>query len=164
MSADLSAVAHRLDNGMVVVTAAAGDQRAGCLVGFHGQCSISPPRYAVWLSTANHTHPVAASSEILVVHFLTADDHDLAELFGGTTGDDIDKFDLVEWHEGPGGVPLLDACPHRLIARRVAWLDGVGDHSCAICEPLEVSIGSFVPLGLAGVEDIDAGHGADESG
>ena len=163
MGADLASIAHRLDTAMVIVTAASGDRRAGCLVGFHGQCSISPPRYAVWISTANHTHPVAASAEVLAVHFLTADDHDLAELFGGETGDDVDKFGLVEWHAGPGGVPLLDACPHRLIGRRVAWHEGIGDHTCAVCEPLDVRIGEFVPLGLTDVEDVDAGHPADES-
>ena len=31
---------------MVVVTTAQGDERAGCLVGFHAQSSIEPPRYA----------------------------------------------------------------------------------------------------------------------
>ncbi|MCT1909143.1 hypothetical protein ACH0CV_13930 [Brachybacterium paraconglomeratum] len=39
------------DPAMVVVTTAAGGERAGCLVGFHAQSSISPERYCLWLST-----------------------------------------------------------------------------------------------------------------
>ena len=45
----------RLDPPMIVVTTVSGDQRAGCLAGFHTQCSVDPPRYAIWLSKANHT-------------------------------------------------------------------------------------------------------------
>ena len=48
-----------LDPPMVVVTAAAGGERAGCLVGFHSQSSIEPARCCVWLSKANHTYRVA---------------------------------------------------------------------------------------------------------
>ena len=39
-----------LDAAMVVVTVAVGDERDGCLVGFHSQSSIDPRRYVVWLS------------------------------------------------------------------------------------------------------------------
>ena len=47
------------NGAMVVVTAAVGEDRAGCLVGFHNQTSIEPRRYTVWLSKANHTYRVA---------------------------------------------------------------------------------------------------------
>ena len=39
-----------LDPPMAVVTAASGGERAGCLVGFHAQCSIDPPRFLVDVS------------------------------------------------------------------------------------------------------------------
>jgi flavin reductase (DIM6/NTAB) family NADH-FMN oxidoreductase RutF len=40
-----------LDYPMAIVTsAAAEDDRAGCLVGFTTQCSLNPPRYLVCIS------------------------------------------------------------------------------------------------------------------
>ena len=53
------ALMAQLDQPLVVVTTAAGDERAGCVVGFHVQCSIEPRRVAVWLSKANHTFRVS---------------------------------------------------------------------------------------------------------
>ena len=51
------------DPPAVVVTTAADDDRAGCLVTFDAPCSIEPPRYAVWLSRANHTAAVAERAD-----------------------------------------------------------------------------------------------------
>ena len=136
-----AALMGRLDHPMVVVTTAMGEARSGCLVGFHSQCSIDPPRYAVWISRANHTWTVAALAEHFAVHLLHPDDHDLAELFGSATGDEIDKFDRCEWRPGPGGVPLLARCPDRLVGRRTAMVDAGTDHVAVVLEPLEVSVG-----------------------
>ena len=98
-----------LDAPMVVVTTAVAGERAGCLVGFHAQSAIDPQRYCLWLSKANHTYRVALRSTYLAVHFLTADDLDLAEHFGTRTGEDDDKFVDLATQDGPDGVPLLDA-------------------------------------------------------
>ena len=119
-----------LDNPLVVVTTAEAGERAGCLVGFHAQSSIEPQRYCVWLSKANHTYRVALRATHLAIHFLTADDLPLAELFGDQTGDTVDKFAGLRVSPGPGGVPVLADCPHWLVARRVALLDEGGDHVC----------------------------------
>jgi flavin reductase (DIM6/NTAB) family NADH-FMN oxidoreductase RutF len=147
------------DTAMVVVTTVAGGERAGCLVGFHTQCSIEPPRYAVWLSKANHT----CRASTFAVHFLDRDQHDLAELFGGRSGDDVDKFGLCAWDEGPDGVPLLRDCTRRIVGRRVALLDEGSDHVCVVVEPARADgEGSRHPLRLSDVGDIDPGHEAEE--
>ena len=92
-----------LDQPSYVVTAADGDERAGCLVGFATQCSIEPLRFAVWLSKLNHTYRVARSSSGLVVHLLREGDAELARHFGGETGDEVDKFSGLDWSPGPDG-------------------------------------------------------------
>ena len=66
------AVVKRLDDPLIVVTTASDDERAGCLVGFHTQCSIEPLRYAIWLSKANVTYRVGLFASHLAVHFLIA--------------------------------------------------------------------------------------------
>jgi flavin reductase (DIM6/NTAB) family NADH-FMN oxidoreductase RutF len=148
---------------MVVVTTAAGAQRAGCLVGFHGQTSIEPRRYGVWLSKANHTYRVALLAGHLAVHFLTDADRDLAELFGGVSGDDVDKFATCGWAPGPHGVPLLQRCPNRMVMARTTLLDDGGDHVVVGGPPIAAhSAGDFTPLRFADVRHLHPGHEADE--
>jgi flavin reductase (DIM6/NTAB) family NADH-FMN oxidoreductase RutF len=152
-----------LDAALVVVTVAAGDERAGCLVGFHTQTSIDPVRYSVWLSKANRTFDVALHATHLGIHLLTDGDHDLARLFGGVSSDEVDKFARVPVETSVGGVPVLGACPHRMVVRITAVLDEGGDHVCFVTAPVEVtSAGRFDPLRLSAVDDIDPGHEADE--
>jgi flavin reductase (DIM6/NTAB) family NADH-FMN oxidoreductase RutF len=159
----LASLLSPLDPAMVVVTTVAGDERAGCLVGFHAQCSIDPERYVVWLSKANHTSRVGLRASVFGVHLLDRSQRHLAELFGTTSGDDLDKFSRCAWSAGPDGVPLLDDCPHRFAGRRIALLDEGSDHVCLVVEPVEVSTGGALdPLRLSDVQDLDPGHGAEE--
>ena len=97
-----------LDYSMLIVTAAAAGHRAGCLVGFATQCSVDPPRYLVCLSRKNRTFRIAQHSDGLIVHFPSPQQSRLVELFGGETGDEVDKFERCSWRPGPGGVPVLD--------------------------------------------------------
>lgn len=152
------------DPAMIVVTAAADGERAGCLVGFHSQSSIDPRRYSVWLSKANRTYSVAMRASHLGVHFLTTTDFAIAELFGGHSGDDVDKFARVAWESGAGGVPLLTDLPHFFVGHRVGIEDGGGDH---VCVTLEVSSeaapsGAFEPLRLSDATHIVPSHDAGE--
>ena len=148
---------------MVVVTTAVAGERAGCLVGFHAQSAIDPKRYCIWLSKSNHTYRVALRSTHLTVHFLTADDLDVAERFGTLTGEDTDKFEGLVVRHGPDGVPLLERCPHRLTLRRVVLVDEGGDHVCLAAECLEAEApGPFAPLRLSRVTHLVPGHDSDE--
>jgi flavin reductase (DIM6/NTAB) family NADH-FMN oxidoreductase RutF len=154
----------RADPAMVILTTVAGGERSGCLVGFHCQCSIDPPRYAVWISRANHTFVVAAHAHVFGVHFVPAARRDLAELFGGETGDEVDKLARCDWGAGPGGVPLLDGCPDRFVGELVAWLEVDADHACVVMAPVESTVGDRAPrLHLADVADVDPGHEASEA-
>lgn len=148
----------RLDHPMAVVTTVSGRERAGCLVGFHAQCGIEPPEYAIWISKANHTYRVAAMAETFAVHFLGSADRDLAELFGTTTGNEVDKFERCSWVRGPEGVPVLDEVENRFVGRRTALLDAGSDHVCILLAPLEASAGTTELLWLGEVTDLDAGH------
>ena len=163
MAERFDALVGGFDGPMAIVTTAAGAERAGCLVGFHSQSSIDPRRYAVWLSKANHTFRVAVLATHFAVHLPTPDAYDLAELFGGLSGDDVDKFARCRWQPGSEGVPLLVRCPHRLVVRKTALLDEGGDHVCLVTEPVEVhGEGPFEPLRLRDVLAITPGHEASE--
>lgn len=123
-----------LDDTVFVVTTVAGDERAGCLVGFATQASIDPSRFLVGLSVANRTFRVACGARHLAVHVLGSESAALARLFGGETGDEVDKFARCAWHVGPHGLPVLDEA--------VAWFGGrildrtpFGDHTGFLLEP-----------------------------
>jgi flavin reductase (DIM6/NTAB) family NADH-FMN oxidoreductase RutF len=125
----------KFDYPMFIVTAAAGDERAGCLVGFATQCSIDPPRFIVCLSDKNRTFHVAQQASALVVHAVPEGADELAALFGSQTGDDVDKFALCEWRPGPEGAPILADCGNWFAGRILERVD-VGDHWAFLLEPL----------------------------
>jgi flavin reductase (DIM6/NTAB) family NADH-FMN oxidoreductase RutF len=128
-----------LDYPMFIVTTVAGDdgERSGCLIGFATQISIKPPRFLAGLSEKNKTFRVAQRAGHLGIHFVPDDGtgEALAELFGSETGDEVDKFSRCAWHEGPGGVPVLDELPNWFVGRIVERVDG-GDHTAFILEPV----------------------------
>jgi flavin reductase (DIM6/NTAB) family NADH-FMN oxidoreductase RutF len=124
-----------LEYPMFIVTARAGGEPLGCLVGFATQTSIDPPRFAVCLSHNNRTYRRGRDAELLGVHAVPEDAAELAELFGGETGDEVDKFERCAWHEGPGGVPILDDCRNWFVGR-VLWRHDAGDHDAFLLEPV----------------------------
>jgi flavin reductase (DIM6/NTAB) family NADH-FMN oxidoreductase RutF len=124
-----------LDYPMFIVTARAGDELAGCLVGFATQCSIDPVRFIACLSDKNRTFRVAQQTDVLAVHLVPEGGEELAELFGEQTGDEVDKFSQVPWTPGPGGVPVLDDCGSWFAGRILNRLD-TGDHWAFVLEPV----------------------------
>jgi flavin reductase (DIM6/NTAB) family NADH-FMN oxidoreductase RutF len=164
MSSDaFDALAAGTDPAMLVVTTADGEERGGCLVGFHCQSSIDPPRYSVWLSKANHTYRLALRATHLGLHFLDEEDHALAEHFGTLTGDDVDKLAGIGVEPGPHGVPLLAEVPARLVVRRLALLDEGGDHVCLTTEPVRVDgRPPAAPLRLSACNGLTPGHSNEE--
>lgn len=154
------ALTGRLDYPMLLVTTAVGDTRAGCLVGFSTQCSIDPPRFIVCLSDKNRTTRIAWDSKGLAVHFPPADAHELAELFGAQTSDDIDKFARCAWHTGPLGLPIIDAC-RRWFVGEVVERRRVGDHIAFVLHPVAAGDdGSEATLRFDHVKDLEPGHDA----
>ena len=157
---DLGPFTEAADPSMLVVTAGSGAGSSGCLVGFHTQCSIDPPRYAVALSKANHTYSVAVDSSVLGVNLLAASQVAVARLFGGETADDgTDKFDLCDWVEGPGGVRLVSGSRAWLVGTVLHRID-VGDHVIHVLEPVEVGttpVGG-APLRHRAARSIHPGH------
>jgi flavin reductase (DIM6/NTAB) family NADH-FMN oxidoreductase RutF len=128
------ALAGDLEYPMFIATVGDGDERAGCLVGFATQCSIDPPRFLACISVRNRTYRVARGAEAMAVHLVPQDADDLVELFGGETGDDVDKFKRCDWHEGPHGLPIIDRCGSWFAGRVLERLD-LGDHCGFLLEP-----------------------------
>jgi flavin reductase (DIM6/NTAB) family NADH-FMN oxidoreductase RutF len=148
---------------LIVLTTAAEDEPAGCLVGFHAQSSITPQHYCVWLSKANHTYRVSLRAARFAIHFLREDDFALAEHFGTLSGDETDKFAGIDVGLDQNGVPLLRGCPNRMSLERIAVLDDGSDHVCLTTRVSSAqTTGSFVPLRVSSATQLVPGHGSDE--
>ena len=151
-----------VDPPLVVVTTAAEGEKAGCLVGFHAQSSITPKHYCVWLSKANHTYVVGLRATHFAVHFLTTDDFTIAERFGTVSGEDTDKFAGFEVDLDPHGIPDLTACPNRISLERIAVLDDGSDHVCLTTQVREARSGRrFTPLRVSSAAHLVPGHSSD---
>jgi flavin reductase (DIM6/NTAB) family NADH-FMN oxidoreductase RutF len=150
-----------LDYPMYVVTVGTPEGvRAGCLIGFATQCSIDPPRLLVCLSKANHTYRLAQNAPRLAVHRLGPDQHDLAELFGAATGDEVDKFAQCAWRSDPTGVPLLTDAPGHVVGEVLEQVD-LGDHVGFLLDVLEATGPDRGPaLAFSAVRDLSPGHEA----
>ena len=138
--ATFDALVGQLDYPMFIVTTATDDERAGCLVGFDTQTSIDPSRFLVCLAKTNHTHHVARAAAVLAVHLVPEDGEALAELFGGQTGDRVDKFAECDWRTRPAGVPILVRCENWLAGRVLERVDA-GDHDAFLLEPIAAATG-----------------------
>ncbi len=159
MADDFQRLMAQLDYSLFIVTTACNGERSGCLVGFASQVSIHPPRFLVGLSVKNRTYRVAnAGAEVLVVHFVPEQAEDLAELFGGETGDEVDKFARSRWREGPGGAPVLTDLED-WFAGRVLERIPFGDHCGFLLEPIDGETHrSGSPLTFRRAKRIEPGH------
>jgi flavin reductase (DIM6/NTAB) family NADH-FMN oxidoreductase RutF len=149
----------RLDYPMLIVTTAAGGDRAGCLLGFSTQASIDPSRFLACISDKNRTYRVAREATRMAVHLVPAHRGDLAELFGGETGDEADKFSQTAWHEGPDRLPLLDGCPSWFAGRILERLP-MGDHVGHLLEPYGGNDAGDGWLGFNRAKAVEPGHEA----
>jgi len=149
-----------LDYPMFIVTVAAAGERSGCLVGFTTQTSIDPPRFLVCISRKNHTFRIAHAADSMVVHLVPREADALANLFGGETGDEIDKFERCVWRPGPDGTPVLEQCPNWFAARILDRIP-MGDHHGFLLAPFQAhSDTGEQPFTFHRARRIDPGHEA----
>ncbi|MDX6718387.1 MAG: hypothetical protein QOJ63_641 [Solirubrobacteraceae bacterium] len=150
-----------LDYPVFIVTTAAGERREGCLIGFATQASLDPPRFLACLSRENRTQRLAHAQEIeaLAVHLVPRERTDLVELFGGETGDEIDKFARCEWRRGPRDLPILAGCPSWFAGSILSRHD-LGDHEGFLLSPIEAHYEPGERSYFQDVKYVEPGHPA----
>jgi flavin reductase (DIM6/NTAB) family NADH-FMN oxidoreductase RutF len=142
----------------IITVLAENGERDGCLIGFATECSVKPPRFIACISKQNRTFDAVRSADAVVVHFLGMAQRELARLFGGETGDEVDKFELCAWSEGPFGIPVLDDVPGWFAGRILERMDG-GDHVALVLDPVQAEDrGGPLDLCYQAVKAIDPGH------
>jgi flavin reductase (DIM6/NTAB) family NADH-FMN oxidoreductase RutF len=146
-----------LDYPVYIVTTAVQGEPTGCLIGFATQCSIHPPRFLAGISKKNHTFQLAQRAAVFAIHIVDETNMALAELFGGETGDEVDKFAGVRWHY-VDEVPILKDCARWFTGRLLDTID-FGDHMGHLLEPIKVEMGpASDQLTYQQARDIEPGH------
>jgi len=148
-----------LNYPIFIVTTAVGERREGCVMGFATQTSLDPGRFLACLSRENRTYRLAREAEALAVHVAAPQHEQLVELFGGETGDEIDKFERCAWRVGPRGMPILDACQSWFVGAILSRHD-LGDHVGHLLEPVQARHEPMQLLYFQDVKDIEPGHPA----
>jgi flavin reductase (DIM6/NTAB) family NADH-FMN oxidoreductase RutF len=157
MASPFERLVATLDYPLYVVTTAVKGEPTGCLIGFATQCSIHPPRFLACISKNNHTLALARQASAIAVHIVESRDQHVAQLFGGETGDVVDKFARIRWHY-EHGVPILDGCERWFAGSVVEQID-LGDHVGFLLEPLDVEqSASSTQLSFQQARDIKPGH------
>jgi flavin reductase (DIM6/NTAB) family NADH-FMN oxidoreductase RutF len=148
-----------LNYPIFVVTTAVGERRAGCVVGFATQTSVDPGRFLACLSRENRTCRLAREADALAVHVVAPEHERLVELFGGETGDEIDKFERCAWQEGPRGIPILADCPSWFVGAILSRHD-LGDHVGHLLDPIAAHHAPAELVYFQDVKDVEPGHPA----
>ena len=150
-------LAGSLDYPIFIVTTRVADRLEGCVIGFATQCSFHPARFLACLSRTNRTFDLAEEADALAVHLVPRAAIELVELFGGETGDEIDKFARCDWSEGPRGLPILDGCPS-WFAGGIRARHDLGDHVGMLLDPIEARFEPGEIVSFLEVTDVDPGH------
>jgi len=94
---------------------------------------------------------------VLAVHVVDENAKGIAELFGGETGDKVDKFSGIRWHS-VHGVPVLADC-ERWFAGEVLQQIDLGDHVGFLLRPLDAQGDEpAAQLTIQQARDIKPGH------
>ncbi|MFM2052237.1 MAG: hypothetical protein RL456_274 [Pseudomonadota bacterium] len=103
---DFRAALGLFATGVTIVTARAADGTpVGLTANSFNSVSLSPPLVLWSLSLQAGSLPVFAGGSHYAIHILAAEQRELAERFAARG---TDRFAGLAWHEGRGGVPLLD--------------------------------------------------------
>jgi flavin reductase (DIM6/NTAB) family NADH-FMN oxidoreductase RutF len=148
-----------LNYPVFIATTVAAGERDGCVIGFGTQTSIDPARFLACLSRSNRTYRLARDATALALHVVPRERRDLVELFGGETGDEIDKFARCAWTAGPHDLAILDGCPSWFAGTIEARLN-LGDHVGFLLAPIKARYAEGVEIVFfQSVKDaIDPGH------
>ena len=121
---------------LAIVTTRLDEQINGQAVGWLTQASIKPPLIAIGLSEKNYTYHLIKESGVFAVNYLPKDRSDIVNLFGYKSGQEIDKFQNLEYGSVATGSPVLyDSAA--FLDCKLANVYETGDHYMFIGEVIE---------------------------
>jgi flavin reductase (DIM6/NTAB) family NADH-FMN oxidoreductase RutF len=84
---------HHYPKVAVIVTASAGDRDDAMTAAWHSSISVKPPLYGVAVTSKRFTYQLMTESREFAINFMPLEKASLAAAIGGTSGQQIDKFE-----------------------------------------------------------------------
>jgi len=129
-------------SGVTVVTTEHDGKQYGMTVASCASLSLRPPLVLVCVEKSVKTHDAIAAAQRFGVSILAAEQAEISNRFASRRDD---KFDGVEVHRGPDGIPLITGALTTIECRVHGQFSG-GDHSIFIGEVTDVQTRDGVPL------------------
>lgn len=126
----------------VVTTRDAAGAPVGLTVNSFNSVSLQPPLVLWSLALGSRTLEAFERCSHYAVNILGESQLDVAQRFART---DADRFGPHDWRDGPFGMPLLDGCVARLVAR-IERRHLEGDHVVMVGEVVHHDAAGGTPL------------------
>jgi flavin reductase (DIM6/NTAB) family NADH-FMN oxidoreductase RutF len=144
--------------GVTIVTAAGADRPVGMTANSFASVSLDPPLVLWSVAKATPSFAAFVAADAFAVHFLGADQRDLAMRFASRIDD---KFAGLDHRPGVTGAPVLAGVEPLLECRVWARHDG-GDHMILVGEVVHIRSRAHQPLlfhagVLRPVDEVDLG-------
>ena len=120
---------YKFSSGLYVVSATAGDERAGCVINTGLQLTSDPLQVQVVVNKQNHTEGVIERAGHFALTVISQDaDMPFIGRFGFQTSATVDKFDGIEAAQTTLGDWYTPACSCAVLACEVVQTLDVGTH------------------------------------
>jgi flavin reductase (DIM6/NTAB) family NADH-FMN oxidoreductase RutF len=117
----------KLINPIAVITASYNGHVSGFIASWITQVSFVPPLVMVAMNPLHYTYDLVKDSNAFAINILRADQAELVDLFGKSSGRTVNKFDEKLYELGSTGSPLLKDCL-AFVDCSVKWSKEAGDH------------------------------------
>jgi flavin reductase (DIM6/NTAB) family NADH-FMN oxidoreductase RutF len=129
----------KLVNPIAIITACYDGQVSGFIASWITQVSFVPPLVMVAMNPLHYTYDLVTNSNAFVINILKADQAELVDLFGKSSGRKVDKFSETLYELGSTGSPILKDCL-AFVDCNVKWSKEAGDHIVVIGSIVDAAI------------------------
>jgi len=90
---DIGKFSHHYPKVAVIVTASARGRDDAMTAAWHSSISLKPPLYGIAIASKRFTYQLITESREFGINFILSENASLAAAIGGTSGQQIDKFE-----------------------------------------------------------------------
>jgi len=129
----------KLINPIAIITACDDGQVSGFIASWITQVSFVPPLVMVAMNSLHYTYDLVTNSNAFAINILRADQAELVDLFGKSSGRKVDKFAETLYELGSTGSPILKDCL-AFVDCSVMWSKEAGDHVVVVGNIVDADI------------------------
>jgi len=100
-------VENKMISGIYLITSKHNDKENGMIAAWVFRLSIKPQLVGISIGKTRYSHDIIKKGGKFVVNFLSSQDKDVIDWFGGRSGKDVDKMAKYEWLRDKTGLPIL---------------------------------------------------------